>query len=269
MLETLRPRWTTVLCTLVVALAAVGAANAETPEQKGLAIANEAYDRDRGWQDAQVDLAMLLKNKQGASSKRDLRIRGLEVPDDGAKSLVIFDSPRDVAGTALLTFSHKVESDDQWLYLPALKRVKLIASDNKSGPFVGSEFSYEDMIPQEVEKFSYKYVGEQACADGLQCFVVERYPVDKNSGYKRQVVLLDTTHYRVMQIDFYDRKDDHLKTLVNSNFKQYLGKHWRPHLSVMENLRSGKSTELSYSDFRFQTGLSDNDFNKNRLQNVR
>jgi hypothetical protein len=61
----------------------------------------------------------------------------IEVKGDGDKSLSIFDSPRDVKGTALLTFTHALESDEQWLYLPALKRVKRISFSNKSGPFLG------------------------------------------------------------------------------------------------------------------------------------
>jgi len=249
-------------------LAAPWPATAESPEEKGLAIAREVDDRDLGWRDTQVELTMLLKNKQGDESEREMRIRGLEVPEDGDKSLVIFDNPRDVAGTALLTFSHKVEEDDQWIYLPALKRVKRIASDNKSGPFVGSEYSYEDMTPQEVEKFTYKYDRDETY-EGMDCFVVERYPVDKNSGYTRQVVWVDKDQYRIWKIEFYDRKNSHLKTLVNSGFEQYLGKHWRPHQSLMENLQTGKSTLLGYRDYEFKTGLSDSDFDKNRLQNVR
>ena len=254
---------------LLALLVAGPLARAETPEEKGLAIARETDRRDAGWQDTSVDLKMLLKNKQGQESARDLRIRGLEVPGDGKKSLVIFDSPRDVSGTALLTFSHKVEDDEQWLFLPALRRVKRIASDNKSGPFVGSEFSYEDMIPQEVEKFTYKYVGDEPCGGGLTCFVVERYPVDKQSGYTKQVVWVDNDQYRVWKIDYYDRKNSLLKTLINEDYKQYLDKFWRPHSSDMVNHQSDKSTTLTYSDFKFRTGLSDSDFNPNRLQSVR
>ena len=77
---------------------------------------------------------------QATESKRELEIRTLEVKDDGDKSLTVFHTPRDVRGTALLTFSHGVDPDDQWLYLPALRRVKRIASNNQSGPFMGSEF---------------------------------------------------------------------------------------------------------------------------------
>ena len=124
-------------------------AHAETPEEKGMAITVEADKRNSGWGDSRVDMEMILRNRQGQESKRELRSRSLEKPDDGDWSMIIFDKPKDVKGTALLTHSHKVDPDDQWLFLPALKRVKRIASNNKSGPFMGSEFAYEDLSSQE------------------------------------------------------------------------------------------------------------------------
>jgi len=134
---------------------------AGTPEEQGMSIAVEADSRDNGFGDFSADMLMILKNKQGEESTRELRSQNLEVENDGDKSLTIFDKPRDVQGTALLTFTHKTGSDDQWLYLPALKRVKRIASNNKSGPFMGSEFAYEDISSQEVEKYTYKYLQDE------------------------------------------------------------------------------------------------------------
>ncbi|MDX2456508.1 MAG: outer membrane lipoprotein-sorting protein, partial [Gammaproteobacteria bacterium] len=131
---------------------------AETPEEKGLAIAQEADRRDSGFRNYTNDVQMILKNKQGQESVREIRSRTLEVDDDGDKSMTIFDQPRDIKGTALLSFTHKTGPDDQWLYLPALKRVKRIASDNKSGPFMGSEFAFEDITSQEVDKYTYKFI---------------------------------------------------------------------------------------------------------------
>ena len=101
---------------------------AETPEEKGLAIAVEADKRDTGWVDQAADLEMILTNKHGQSSQRTMRIKTLEVEGDGDKSLTIFDNPRDIKGTAFLSHTHALKPDDQWLYLPALKRVKRISS---------------------------------------------------------------------------------------------------------------------------------------------
>ncbi len=237
-------------------------------EQKGLDISIEAKKRDLGWQDSTADMLMLLRNKQGQESIREIKIKSFEIVDDGDKSLTIFNKPRDVKGTAFLSFSHPVEADDQWLFLPALKRVKRISSRNKSGPFMGSEFAFEDLSSFEVEKYSYKYLGDEEI-NGLQSFKVEQYPVDENSGYTRRVVWLDKTEYRVQKIDFYDRKNSLLKTLSFNDYKQYLGKHWRADNQHMLNHQNGKNTELQWSNYNFKTGLSESDFNRNSLKRAR
>lgn len=245
------------------------AALAETPEEKGLAIAKEAKARDEGWGDMQAEMKMVLRNSQGQESTREIRMKSLEVKDDGDKSLTMFDKPRDVKGTNFLSFSHAVGADDQWLYLPALKRVKRIASRNKSGPFMGSEFAYEDLSSFEIEKYTYKYIKDDSCGDGLNCFVVEQYPVDKNSGYKRRQVWIDDQAYRTWKVEFFDRKNSRLKTLEFSGYQQYLDKYWRADLQQVVNHQTGKSTDLVWSNYRFRTGLEDKDFNKNTLKRAR
>lgn len=246
-----------------------GAVLAESAEEHGLAIARQADVRDDGFADFSADMEMVLRNRHGQESRRRIRVRTLEVAGDGDKSLTIFDSPLDVKGTALLTFTHKQGDDDQWLYLPALKRVKRIASRNKSGSFMGSEFAYEDIASQEVEKYTYKYLRDESC-NGHDCTVVESFPVDSaNSGYTRMVSWRDKKEYRLWRVEYYDRKSSHLKTLTFADYHQYLGRYWRAHTMEMINHQNGKSTTLLWSNFRFGTGLSENDFNKNSLRRVR
>jgi outer membrane lipoprotein-sorting protein len=241
---------------------------AQTPEEQGLAIAQEADKRDSGFGDYTSDVKMILKNKHGQESTREIRSRTLEVDGDGDKSMTIFDKPRDIKGTALLSFTHKEGPDDQWLYLPALKRVKRIASDNKSGPFMGSEFAYEDISSQEVEKYTYKFLRDDTFND-MDVFVFERYPVDKKSGYTRQIVWMDKEHYKERKIEFYDRKNAPLKTLLFTDYNQYLDQYWRAHDMYMENHQTGKSTSLLQSNYQYRTGMSDRDFDKNSLKRIR
>ena len=241
---------------------------AQTPEEKGLEIAKQADARDDGFGDSSVDLLMELRNANGDKSERYIRLKTLEVQGDGDKSISIFDRPTDVKGTAMLTYTHKSDADDQWLYIPALKRVKRISSANKSGPFMGSEFAYEDLSSQEVEKYHYKWLRDEDL-DGKKCFVIERYPEDKNSGYVREVVWLDQDQYRTWKVDFYDRKNALLKTLTLSKYQQYLGKYWRAGEMDMVNHQTAKSTVLSFSNYEFKSGLSDADFNQNSLKRMR
>jgi len=241
---------------------------AETPEKKGLAIAIEADKRDTGWQDQQSELKMILRNRQGQETQRDIRNRQLEVIDDGDKALSIFDSPRDVKGTAFLSYTHSKAPDDQWLFLPALKRVKRISSNNKSGPFMGSEFAYEDITSQEVDKYTYKWLNDEAY-EGSDAFVMERYPAYKHSGYTKQVAWIDKKMYQPLKIVFYDRKGDKLKTLTYYDYKQYLDTFWRADRMEMINHITNKSTTLLWSDYKFRNGFSERDFDQNTLKRAR
>ena len=242
---------------------------AETPELKGLSIIKEADLRNTGFQDFTANMLMTLRNRHGQESIRQMRIKVFEGNEDGDKSLTIVDNPRDVKGTAFLSYSHKIGDDDQWLFLPALKRVKRISSSNKSGSFMGSEFSYEDFAAQEIEKYTYKWIRDETY-DNKDCFIVEYYPVDKkNSGYSRQVTWIDKDEYRIQKVEFYDKKNFHLKTLTISGYNQYLDKFWRADQLNMINHQNGKSTQLEFPDYKFDVGLDENDFTKNALKRVK
>jgi len=243
-------------------------AQAETPQEKGLAIAQEADRRDSGWQNQTASLKMVLRNRHGQESVRQIRNKALEVDGDGDKSLNIFDNPRDIKGTAFLSYTHALKPDEQWLYLPALKRVKRISSNNKSGPFMGSEFAYEDFTSQEVEKYRYQYIRDETL-DGRDTFVIERYPVYKHSGYTRLLTWLDKEMHQPLKVEFYDRKKSLLKTLTLAGYQQYLGQYWRPNQMRMVNHQTKKSTDLYWADYHLKTGLSTRDFDRNSLKRAR
>ena len=241
---------------------------AETPEEKGLAIMTEAKKRTQGFEDFKNKSVMTLTDRNGNTSRRFMRSMNMEVENDGDKNLIIFDQPLDVKGTALLTYTHRTEDDDQWLYLPALKRVKRISSSNKSGPFMGSEFAYEDITSEEVEKYTYKYLRNEKYND-LDCFVVERYPVDKRSGYSKQVIWLDTKDYNPRKTQYFDRKGQLLKVLELKKYNLYIGTIWKPGLLHMVNKVNGKESTLEFLEYEFRTKLKDRDFDKNSLKRAR
>lgn len=241
---------------------------AETSEEKGLRIAQEMDKQESGFVDSVAELIMELKNKQGDTSLREVRLKTLEISNDGDKSLSIFDTPKDVKGTAFLTFSHSTKPDEQWLYLPSLKRVKKISSRNKSGPFMGSEFAFEDMASQEVDKYTYRYLRNEK-VNGVDCYVIDRFPTYKNSGYKRLTTWINKKELRPEKILFFDRKDSELKTLIFSQYKQYLDQYWRANNMHMENHQTGKSTTLSWKSYQFKTGLNSKDFTRNSLKRAR
>ena len=257
-----------VIAALPVCLCLSSVAHGASPEETGLQIARDARERDDGFGNFTASQAMVLRNKQGKESRRQLRVKVLEVADDGNRTLFVFDRPRDVKGTAFLIHAHKQEADDQWLYLPALKRVKRISSSNRSGSFMGSEFSYEDLGAQEIEKFSYRHLRDEPCGE-LTCSVTEQVPTDRKSGYRRQLVWRDRDELRLWKVEYFDRKDSHLKTLTLDKFERYLDRYWRASEMTMVNHLTGKSTVMHWSDFQFRTDLNERDFTKTGLKRVR
>jgi outer membrane lipoprotein-sorting protein len=262
----------TISLVLLLALAAslLSTVNANTGEGQGFEIAARSDRSDVGFKDSEVELQMVLRNAAGQQSSRSLRIATLEKPDEtvGDKSLVIFDTPRDIEGTALLSHAHILDPDDQWLYLPALKRVKRISSSNKSGPFVGSEFAFEDFTAIELNKFDYRLLQSEPCGD-LNCDVLERLPLYENSGYAKQMAWVDQTDFQIRKVEFYDRRGDLLKVLEMKDYRQYENGVWRAHTLSMSNVQTNKQTDLIYGDYTFGAGMTENEFVKGRLSRLR
>ena len=231
-----------VACIAVLA----GAALAQAPEQKGTDIAVEAHKANGGWGTERSSLTMLLVSAQGDQSTRKLAIDTQEGVNDGDKSRVTFEWPADVKGTRLLTWSHKDGNDDQWLYLPAIKRVKRISASDKSGSFMGSEVAYEDLGSQEPEKYRYKWLADTKEA-GRDAWQLERVPVAKGTGYARHVVWLDKEYRLPIRIDYYDRKNELLKTSRYTKHKQY-GKGWKVDNIEVSNVQTKKKTVLDWTE---------------------
>ncbi len=241
---------------------------AETPEDKGLRIALEGEKTGEGWVDESSTLKMILINKKGNETVREMRSKATEGSNDDGKMLMVFDSPRDQKGTALLTHTHPDKDNDQWLYLPALKKVKKIASKAKSGPFLGSEFSFEDIGGAKIEDYDYKWIRDEDL-NGRKVWVMEAYPKSKYSGYTKVISWIDQEDYRQYKAEFWDRKKSHLKTMTILGYKKYLDKFWRPAELHMVNLQTGKSTKMLITETKFDQKLQDKDFTKNSLKRAR
>lgn len=229
------------------------------------AITREQKQRNSGWGDSQARMVMTLRDKDGNERQREILVKTLEVPGDGDKSLSIFATPKDVKDTALLTETHISGADSQWLYLPKLKRVKRISMLNKASPFMGSEFSFEDMASFEVEKYHAKYLRSEPYA-GRDCYVVELVPRYEHSGYSKLVAYIDKEHYLAQRMDYYDLEQTHFKSMLLEDYQQFEGKFWRPTRLTMKNVKSGESTAIVWHEYRFRTGLSEKDFTQQALK---
>jgi hypothetical protein len=228
---------------------------------KGLEIAQAAKARDKGYGAYRGEAKMVLRDKSGASSARDFIALALEMPADGDRTSIEFETPLDVRGMTVLTHAHRDQDDDQWLYLSAAARTRRISSGSRSGSFAGSEFSYEDLVGHVLEKNTYAWLRDEPCpgAPSRTCRVNEERPKDPESGYSRLVVWLDAEDYRAYLVEYYDRSNTNNKTLISSDFKLFENRYWRPMKMVMSNHLSGKSTEMLWSAYDFKVHLTPND----------
>ena len=133
---------------------------------------------------------------------------------------------------------------------------------------MGSEFAFEDISSQEVDKYTYKYLGDDE-VDGVAVYKVEAIPAYKHSGYTRLVNWIDKEKLVALKVEYFDRKNSPLKTLTISDYQRYLDQFWRAGSMHMQNEQTGKSTILEWSDYKFKTGLTDKDFDSKALKRIR
>jgi hypothetical protein len=228
--------------------------------KKGKELAIKMEKSQTGFKGEESEMEMILINAKGEQIKRKMESKTLEVKSDGDKSIITFLWPADVKGTKMLTWSHKEGSDDQWLYLPAIKRVKRISSRNKSGSFMGSEFSFEDLGSQEIEKYNFFLESENK-----KTWTLKRVPKEENSGYSKQVLTVDKKMLTPLKIEYFDRKKELLKVANFSDYKKIKG-FWRVTTIKMDNVQTGKKSILNWKKRKLKMKFADKVFSKNRLK---
>lgn len=249
------------LCSFFIILSFNAMAN------KGLEIAKKIDKINTGFVGEFSEMEMILINAQGDKITRKLNSKVKENTSDGDMSLSTFLIPKDVEGTKMLTWTHKKDDDDQWLFMPSLKRVKRIHSNNKEASFMGSEFSYEDLGSQEVEKFTYKFIEEGKLQDGTEYWKIERYPT-KKSGYTKQVSTISKKYNNPVKIEYYNRRKELKKTADFSNFKEYkVGKKtfFRANKIHVVNHLTKKQSVLKWNKREIGKKFSKKDFSKEGL----
>jgi outer membrane lipoprotein-sorting protein len=227
-------------------------------------VANKIDQTMRGFKDSKSNMTMTLINANNQKRERKMKMVVLE-KDGGDKSLMEFISPADVKGTKFLSYSHIKKDDDQWLYLPALKRVKRIASKNKSGSFMGSEFSYEDLSSFDVDKYTYKGNAKLVKLNDKDVYMGQRNPITKNSGYTKQLFWTDSKEFLTLKVEYYDRKHELLKTATFEDYKKISGV-WRVGKMTMVNHQNDKKTILIWTNESVKNGLKEKSFHKRVLK---
>lgn len=183
------------------------------------------------------------------------------------KTLMNFKKPADVKGTKLLTWAHKKDDDDQWLYLPSLRRVKRINSKTKGSSFMGSEFSFEDLGSQSIDKYTYDLKGEKK-VEGQDTWVLERKSKSKSS-YSKVTMYVSKKYLAAVKSEYYNKRGELLKFAIFSGFKQYkVGRKnlFRANKIDMTNVQNKKKSVFSWEDRKIGVKIPSRKFNKNALK---
>jgi len=231
-------------------------------EKKGWDIAKNVEKANNGFVGEDAETEMVLFNAHGDQVVRRMTTKTRETPRDGDKAVSEFLWPADVKGTRMLTWTHKKKDDDQWLYLPAIKRVKRISSRNKSGAFMGSEFAYEDLGSQEPEKFTHKFL-EETVFDERKVWLLEQVPLYR-SGYSREKIWMDQKYLNPVKIEYYDRKGELLKTARFTGYRRY-GQFWRMGQIEMTNHQTRKRSIVRWKKRALGRDLDPEDFESENL----
>ncbi len=234
--------------------------------KRGREIASTVDRNDAGFADYVVNGRMILRRPGGATAQRSFEMNTLEVRDGGDKRLVVFSQPRDLAGFVSLTFTNPGAPDNQWIYLPAAKRVKRLAARDKTGSFAGSEFSYEDIATWEMDNYDYQFVRDELCGEPkATCHTIANLPKYEYSGYSKLVETIDPRIWQPVRIVYFDKNGRELKRLDFYNYQKFEGKYWRPARMVMTNLLDKAVSEITWDQYRFKTGLKPSDLTDSRM----
>lgn len=237
---------------------------AKSAEDKGYEIARLCDKAGKGFKGEDSDMKMEIVTSGGDRVTHNMSMKKKEVPGDGDRTLLVVNSPPDVKGTKLLTVTHKKSDDQQWLYLPAMKRVKRISAQLKSGSFMGSDFAYEDLSGTDVDKYSYKFIKNDTI-DGRPTWVVQRKSKGSDSGYGREVIWYDHEYKSAVKAEFYDRKNELLKVAQFQAYNKH-SKWWRPNKVKMSNVQNKNHSILTWSNHKLGLSLSDNIFKDQNLK---
>lgn len=224
----------------------------------GLDIIQKVYNRPTG-DDMKGDLTMIIENARGNQRVREIK-QYVKNFGDLEKKIMFFNAPADVRNTSFMNWSYSEgnRGDDQWIYLPALKKVKRISSDSKSDYFMGSDFTYDDLGDRQPLEDTHTLLREETL-DGQETYVVESIPKDEEYMYSRTVTWIVKDSWIGLKKEFYDEDEDLLKILSVNEQLESAGVIILTNVK-MTNVQSGQSTVMSFSNVEINTGLADNTF---------
>lgn len=236
----------------------------------GYEIMSQALNKST-WQDMQADMQLVLRNVRGDERVRDIAFYSSDDENDLNRMLMRFVAPADVKDTGFLTLETEGKDDEQYLYLPALRRVKKIASGGSGGNFMASDFTYYDIGMPELGDFTYKLLGEDE-RNGEQCYKIECLPANDqildDTGYGKIIRWVDKERLNTVFSEYYDRDLTKWKELTVLEFQQIDSVDFATDM-LMRDLQTGHSSRMQFMNLQVDTGIPDDFFSVRYLRRGR
>jgi|AntRauTorckE6833_2_1112554.scaffolds.fasta_scaffold00017_28 hypothetical protein len=229
----------------------------------GKDIMEKVYNRETG-EDRTANLKMILVNKFGDEREREIKQFNRKF-DEVEKKIMFFTAPSDIRGTSFMNWTYDDDNEDsQWIYLPALGKIKRISSENKSDYFMGSDFTYDDLGERNLNEDTHKLLKTEEI-EGESCYVVESTPIEEDDMYSKIITWVSQDKWIELKKEFYDKKDNHLKTLTVIEYEEIDGIYTVTH-SKMNNVQKEHKTVLKLNEVEYDKGISQDRFTERQMK---
>lgn len=259
----LRPRPLAFAAALLLAFSAI-APSAFAADSPAETLARKAHERPDG-RDLSTLGRMAITDKGKAPRIREIASYRVELPGGERRNLIRFLYPEDIAGTGFLGSDKADGSSDQWLYLPALDRVRRVSSDRKGGRFVGSDLYFEDLQERSPDSDSHRLLGSQT-EGGVACDILESVPKDtKSSSYGKRVSWIDPATLLPMRVDYFRPGESQPFKRWSLLAKKKIQGYWTSTDSRMTDLETGSQTRMVVDEALYDRNLPESLFSSRML----
>lgn len=239
---------------VLLAAALAMAAGASVADDAALRLAQAVHDRPAGRDATSVSRMELVERGKAARVRELVTYRQVRRGGEAA-NLLRFVAPDDIAGTGLLSVDKADGASDQWLYLPALDRVRRVAGERKGGRFVGSELYFEDLQERRPDLDRHRLIGRETLG-GVACEVLESVPLDADSTvYRRRVSWVDPQTALVLRVDYFEKDDASPSKRWLLVDKKRIQGYWTVTDSRMIDLASGRETRMVVESVQYDRRL--------------
>ncbi len=229
-------------------------------------VVQKQFDANKGYLSESAAGKMSIFNEAGSQVDREFTIMQMEEQGaDSYKAMIKVNAPADLKGTGLLTSQNKGGEDDQWLYLPAMKKTRRISGEARGGKFLGSNFNFEDLSPKEKDDYTYVTLRVEPC-DATNCHVIEAKPKAADSLYSKTVGWIREDNFMPVKTEMYDKDQALQKVVTFADYQLFAEKYWRALKITMQDVQKKTRTELLFSNQKVNAGLTAADFSKQALE---